>query len=65
MTCAVETVTTNVVVFVELVRNCVEESVFGHGAMEGIVEHNHLRRGRHKGIYGPNSTQVTSVVHGC
>ena len=62
---AVEAVTTNVIVFVELVRNCVEESVFGHGAMEGIIEHNHLRRGRHERIYSPESTQVTSVVHGC
>ena len=60
-----ETVATNMVIFVELIRNCIEESMFGHGAMESIVEHNHLRCGGHKCIYGPDTTQMTRVVHGC
>ena len=58
-----ETVAANMVVLVELIRNSIEESMFGHGAMEGIIEHNHLRRGGHKGIYGSDTTKMASVVH--
>ena len=54
--CAMETVAANMVVLVELIRNSIEESMFGHGAMESIIEHNHLRRGGHKGIYGSDTT---------
>src|SRR3712207_7655345 len=33
--------------------------------MEGIVEHCHLRNVGHKGVHGPDTTQVARVMHGC
>src|SRR3712207_9551219 len=63
MACSVETIAANMVFLVELVRNGVEISVSRHGRMEGIVEHSHLRNVGHKGVYGPDTTQVARVMH--
>ena len=37
----------------------------GHGGVEGVVEHRHLRHVRHEVVNGTDALQVTGVVDGC
>ena len=62
---AVETVAAHVELLVYLVWHGIEISVCRHGAMEGIVEHCHLRHVRHEVVNGADALQVSGVVHRC
>ena len=53
------------VLLVQVVGNGVEVSVVGHGAVERIVEHAHLRSVGHEFIHGTDAFQVASVVNRC
>ena len=59
-----ETVAAHVILLVELVGHGVEVSIRRHGAVEGIVEHCHLRHVGHQGIHGTDTAQVAGIVDG-
>ena len=61
---SVETITTYVILLVELVRYGIEVSVVGHCAVEGVVEHANLRCVRHELVYSTQTFEVASVVNG-
>ena len=50
---------------IELIRNGVEISIVGHGAVEGVVKHTHLGSVRHELVNGTDAFQVAGVVNGC
>ena len=59
---AVESVTTDMFLFTELMGKGVGISVTGHGLVEGGVKNGHLRNGRQKSPHELNARQVVRVM---
>ena len=58
-----ETIATNVILLVQLVRNGIKISVVRHGTMECVIKDTYLRSTRHQSIYGTDTFEVTCVMN--
>ena len=62
MTGAVETVSSNLVLLVVLIRNAVHIGLVGHGLMEGCIEYGYHGNARHNLLAGIDSDDVGRIV---
>jgi len=62
---AVESIAAHMVFLIEFVGDGIEIGVVGHGTVERVVEHCHLRHARHEGVYGADAPQMSGVMHRC
>ena len=61
---SVEPIAAHMILLIDFIGHGIEECIVGHGGMEGIVEHRHLRHVGHQVVNGPNTLQVSGVVNG-
>ena len=53
--CTVETIATNMILLVQLIRNSIEISVVWHGTMECVIKYANLWCTRHQCVNGTNT----------
>ena len=59
-----EAIAAHVILLRQVVGYGVEICVVGHGAVEGVVKHAHLRHLRHELVYGAYALEMSGVVYG-
>ena len=62
MTCSVETITTDTIFLIQLIRQTIHISLSRHRLMESRIEYTHLRNTRNQRFHSGNTFQVSRIM---